>query len=408
MSDRGDHQPLGGPTLVRTGYGAAPSSAGRRTLAGRAAGLALVAIAARASADEGTERLRSLLQGRRGAMQAEDETRRLALVSDAEAHLATGDTAAAARLFEQAGFVRHAADAEIGLIRTWMQQGQYRRALAFAAHAALAHTDVPAGAALYAWLLHVGGQSRVARDLVAKARLQSPDALLLAWLARAIDETMPVAPPHPEIHGLRLAPYPVPSVALARVTTSGVVIGDGTRVLAPAQGLRGTTHAAFVRDGLGHVRAARIVREDSRGFVELALAVPAAGAASVSPARDPVPGAPVSLIGYARGQHAAWPHLQIVFPALPRAGSDPRRPRIVASGLLAGAAVFDASGRLAGLVGHEAEAEPVIIPPSVLFDGTDLDRMMRREPGPGMPLAIDAIYERGMGCAVQVLAGALP
>jgi len=35
-------------------------------------------------------------------------------------------------LFESAGQVKHAADAELGLVRTYMQAGEYRRALACA------------------------------------------------------------------------------------------------------------------------------------------------------------------------------------------------------------------------------------------------------------------------------------
>ncbi|MCX8507747.1 MAG: HutD family protein, partial [Rhodobacteraceae bacterium] len=45
--------------------------------------------------------------------------------------------------------IRHEAVAEWGLVRSWMQAGEYRRALAFSAHAAGAHVDVIEGAGLH-------------------------------------------------------------------------------------------------------------------------------------------------------------------------------------------------------------------------------------------------------------------
>ena len=58
----------------------------------------------------------------------------------------------------------HAPDTEAAQVRAHMQAGDYRRALAFGAHAASAHRrDWPAGTALYAWLLQAGGQAAAAR-----------------------------------------------------------------------------------------------------------------------------------------------------------------------------------------------------------------------------------------------------
>ena len=78
---------------------------------------------------------------------------RAALLDAAEAALARGDTEAALAGFERAAGMLHAPDTEMGLVRSQMQAGQYRRALAFAAHTAGAHLEAPAASALYAWLL---------------------------------------------------------------------------------------------------------------------------------------------------------------------------------------------------------------------------------------------------------------
>ena len=73
-----------------------------------------------------------------------------ALLAEGEMHLAVGDVEEAQAAFDRAASLRHGADIEVSLVRTYMQAGEYRRALAFGAHAAGAHTDFPAATALYA------------------------------------------------------------------------------------------------------------------------------------------------------------------------------------------------------------------------------------------------------------------
>ena len=80
------------------------------------------------------------------------------LVQQAELQLAAGDTAAAQQAFDRAAMLVHAADVEMGLVRTYLQAGDYRRALSFASHAAGAHRDVPAGTAPYGGLLHISAR----------------------------------------------------------------------------------------------------------------------------------------------------------------------------------------------------------------------------------------------------------
>lgn len=83
-------------------------------------------------------------------------------LAEAEVALARGDAALAMERFERAAAREHALDIELGLVRSLMQTGDYRRALSFASHSAGAHGDEPNGAAAYAWLLHPGAQPAIA------------------------------------------------------------------------------------------------------------------------------------------------------------------------------------------------------------------------------------------------------
>ncbi|MEO6321243.1 MAG: hypothetical protein ABIR56_11215 [Polaromonas sp.] len=113
--------------------------------------------------------------------------------------------------FDRAALILHAADTEMALVRSHMQSGDYRRALVFGAHTAGAHLDVLGGAALYAWLLHLGGRGEIAQRLVGQALGRSGAVWLrngLGQLSRArprqrlpalgqallqLDTTLPVA-----------------------------------------------------------------------------------------------------------------------------------------------------------------------------------------------------------------------
>jgi hypothetical protein len=81
----------------------------------------------------------------------------------------------------------------MGLVRTYMQTGQYRRALAFGAHTAGAHLDVVGGSALYAWLLHIGGQPVFAQRLMAQALVRVPGHPLLASVQQQLQTNAPLA-----------------------------------------------------------------------------------------------------------------------------------------------------------------------------------------------------------------------
>lgn len=103
-----------------------------------------------------------------------------------EQPLSLVDVQAARQAFDRAAMMLHAPVTEAALVRTHMQAGECRQALAFGAHAAGAHLRKwPAGTALHAWLLQVGGQGVVARQMLDEARVLAPDdAALLAAQAQ--------------------------------------------------------------------------------------------------------------------------------------------------------------------------------------------------------------------------------
>ena len=68
------------------------------------------------------------------------------LVAEGEDKLSRGDAEGARAAFDQAGLMAHEADIELGVLRSQMQAGQYRQALAFAAHTAGVHLDEVEGA----------------------------------------------------------------------------------------------------------------------------------------------------------------------------------------------------------------------------------------------------------------------
>jgi hypothetical protein len=285
------------------------------------------------------------------------------LLAAGEHALAQGDAPQAALLFQQAGFVKHAADAEIGLTRAYMQAGEYRRTLAFAAHTAGAHPDSSAGGALYAQLLDLSDQTALAARL-----LKQPAA--------------------------RLAPYSPGSDALpkgAHAVSGGVLLAGGRAALAAAAPLKGAERL-WVRNGLGAVSPARVARRmDDLGLALLELDAPLGGEALPAAPRDAFPGSPAYAVGYAASDDAApaWPLLRVGFIGRRNLGiALPPGPR--------GGPVLDAAGRVVGLA---------------LGDGAGVDRLVPAsalkawlEPTAGTELQVGEIYERALRATLQVIA----
>ncbi len=356
-------------------------------------------------------RVASLLVLACGAAPAHDDEaaaaaripQRVALLARAQGELERGDAAQALDDFERAAMMLHAADAELGLIRAAMQDGQYRRALAFCAHTAGEHTDDADGAALYAWLLRIGGQDALARRTLAQARAEAPDDSIAAAVTTAFEATPLVAtgvllqPLH------RMAPWPValaaeaPPPAAARFAGNAVLVGDGRVALLPSTSTALSTGArVWVRNGLGQATAAIVEPSDAalaaRGLARLALhvALPV-GASRESTGRAPFAGSPGYAVRFEAVDTPAWPLLVQGFLGGPVGDTDVRKLGFEAA---PGTPVLDAHGELIGITLAPAAWLPLAA--LAASHGADSPRAT------GL-VAPDAIYEAGLRRALQVL-----
>jgi S1-C subfamily serine protease len=344
-----------------------------------------------------------------GAADAPAGAAREELLALGEQALRAGDAGAATALFERAGFVKHAADAEMGLVRSYLQAGEYQRALGFAAHTAGAHPDVTVGLALYVWLLHLGGQERAAGVLLERAGARRPeDPVLMAAAAllgasQATPSAMLLEPPG------RLAPFSPESARLpstTRVTGSGVLIGASDRAVTSLAAVEEAA-CTWVRDGLGRVAAARVTRSvPELGIAELRLESPLGTGAAPWPAtRDAFPGSPAYAIHFPAPEASlpSWPRLQTGFLGAPTAVAGIYRAGVGIAPGPRGGPMFDGSGRLIGIVVATAAGDAMV-------SASQLRRVLglsaSADVGSDSPrMAVDAIYERALHAAVQVITG---
>lgn len=335
------------------------------------------------------------------------------LAEAGESALKRGDSVAAERAFDDAARIVHSADIEMGLVRSHMQAGDYRRALAFASHAAGAHRNVPAGAALYGWLLHIGGQGVVARRQLDDALQAFPADAALTQARALVDQAQPVPSGALLLPPLRLAPYATPMAFAqgARVVGTALLLGDGNLAVVPAATVRAATQV-WVRNALGHTVAADVLPGPDPRFVTLRLAVPLPAPPVVpAPPRDPFAGSPAYMLEFAPSDNAgaAWPLLRQGFfgrhladPGDRLLGIDlPPGPR--------GGPVFDAFGRIVGLAvpgvdgrdrlaSTETGARAAMSSPAVsAASAAGVSLGAERAP-------VDMLYELGMRLALQVLA----
>lgn len=321
------------------------------------------------------------------------------LLAEGEALLASGDAEAALEVLRRAADLAHTPQIECTITRAQVQAGAYRHALAFGAHAALSHRGFAQAMALYAWLLHVGGQSVIAARLLDDALQRAPDDAVLR-LAR--DE---LARPWPQPEGplrqapLRCAPHTHGAVVppAVQVTGTAVLAADGRRALVARADMDGASHC-WLRNGLG--RTVRAEAESGTGpwtvlRCEVPLPVPALKA---SPA--PVfAGSPVATCEYAATPHgeASWPVLRQGFAArLPSPG--PRPLGIALPPGPRGGPVFDRGGRLAG-VAHAGVAGDQLIAATELPLGFAADTTATAAEAP-----LDGVYETALLLTLQLLA----
>jgi Trypsin-like peptidase domain len=329
-----------------------------------------------------------------------------ALLVRAEAALKAGDSNMARDAFEQAAALRHAADIEIGWVRAQMQAGEYRRALAFAAHIAGAHPHEGQGAALYAWLLFLGGQEAVARDALGRAELRLPgDALLSSVKTRLAAAS--AAPPDAPFFAPQSLGDSVP--AQARAVGNAILLPDARHAIVPLALLEGGG-ALWLRNGLGRTVRAELLRSDAAsGLAVLQLATPLDAPATLALApREPFPGSPGLVVGYRAEADAlpAWPKLSAGFLGGVMPGATQRRLGIEVPAGSAGSPVFDAAGRLVGIVlPAGAPGQPGLGRVAALgaVAGLEPSAPVASPASPAMPL--DQLYERALRSSLQLIRG---
>ena len=342
---------------------------------------------------------------------------RAAQLDAAEAALARGDTEAALAGFERAAAMLHAADTEMGLVRGQMQAGQYRRALAFAAHTAGAHLEAPAASALYAWLLRIGGQEAYARQVLDAAAQRSAGNKVLAATQGAFTTSTSLASGALLERAHRMAPYSLPHAAStpvapqARVLASAVLLGDGRFALATGAGLKGMRRV-WVRNGNGRSSSAVVDRTFAdAGLVLLALERPLPGSTQLPLApREPFAGSPGFVVDFAPNADASpqWPMLHAGFFAAGAAGTT-RALSIATSAGSAGAAVFDAGGRWVGIAlpstaGDSQDSRWLPLSQLRSLLGDLLPVPPANDGAAPARIGADEAYERSLATVLQVLA----
>jgi len=321
-----------------------------------------------------------------------------------ESALKAGDAVAARGAYEQAAALRHTADIEIGWVRAQMQAGEYRRALAFAAHIAGAHPHEGRGAALYAWLLFLGGQEAVANEALARAQLRLPEDALLSGVKARLTAASAARPDAPFF-----APQPLGDElpAEARAVGNAILLPDAQHAVVPLALLEGGG-ALWLRNGLGRTARAELLRSDAAsGLAVLHLATPLDAPATLALApREPFPGSPGLVVGYRAEADAlpAWPKLSTGFLGGVMPGATQRRLGIEVPAGSAGSPVFDAAGRLAGIVlPAGGPGQPGLGRVALLgaVAGLEASAPAASPAPPAMPL--DQLYERALRSSLQLI-----
>jgi len=190
------------------------------------------------------------------------------------------------------------------------------------------------------------------------------------------------------------------------VVATGTLIDDGGHALVPAGALGGAT-AAWVRDGLGRIASARVVRRIEPlelALLRLEAPLPAAGEV-VLHERDAFPGTPAYAVEYASrdGDEAApaWPWLRTGFLGMPDGVGGLRRLGVQMPPGPRGGPVFDTGGRLVGI---SVPGDRLVVA-SLLR--AHLGKLVDAVPASAASrVPLDAVYENAMRVAVQVVVAA--
>ena len=339
------------------------------------------------------------------------------LLKKGEAALAALQLEPALLAFERAASILHAADTEIALVRTYMQYGQYRRALAAGAHTAGAHLDVVGGSALYAWLLHMGAQTAVAQRLLTEAQTRMPGDTNIEQVRQQLNGGTPLATGDLLNPPTRLAPYGVTQdlPAAARVQGSAVLLPGGAQALVPLSLLPKPAKRAklWLRNGLGLLAEGTVVKglpAAGLALVKLSHALPVPDDYWIADT-EAFPGSPGYAVEYvtspktAKNVAPAWPILRLGFLGgmVTPTGTDRLLGIDMPAGPLGGP-VFGSAGQLIGvaLKGKSGAADQLVTVSRLQKAiGQPLGASMQKS-APTTSTA-DRIYENGLKVSLQVI-----
>lgn len=343
------------------------------------------------------------------------------LMADGESRLAQGDVEGARSAFEQAALQVHDAHIELGILRTQMQAGQYRQALAFAAHTAGVHLDEVDGKVFYAWLLSLGGQVAVAEQTLKQAEASAPDHPMVKEARQRFDAGVLIA--HGALLSLpgRLAPFASGAVVRREASMAGtaLLLADGRHALAPCASLP-TAGVIWLRNGLGQTVTAKVEEQDDVlgvALLSLSSPLPQAGGEIVPPL-DAFSGSPAFAIDYPidPAAQAAWPVLRAGFLGTPSPGSLPSTQRLgveLPGRGPRGGPVYDQSGRLVGLALGNTSGGPTTASTLDRADSMIKISALRHRFGERFghqtvelrlpQVGADELYERAMKTSLQML-----
>jgi len=289
-----------------------------------------------------------------------------------------------------------------------MQNGEYRRATAFAAHTAQAHRETPSAAALYAWLLYLGGHGARAKHILSEAEKHFANDTTLALTRRQLDSNAPIASGALLKVPARLAPFgPAPGLpAKSHVAGSGLLVDQGRRAIVPLAAIKKAANL-WVRDGLGRFSRATVEhRTHGNGLAIVRLDKPidiGAGAAVVD--SNPFPGSAAFVVEYVATDDAApsWPLLSSGFIGRPRAGSAQRQLDKNERAGARGGPVFNAAGGLVGVAMADSDGNDFLLPVSQLRESINVALGTSTESTPTDRMPVDQIYELALRTTVQVI-----
>jgi hypothetical protein len=343
------------------------------------------------------------------------------LLRAGEAALARMDANAAIDSFDRAALILHAADTEIALVRAYMQSGQYRRALAFGAHTAGAHLDVIGGSAMYAWLLHAGGQVVIAQRLLAEAETRMPKNAMLASVQAQLKSGVPLATGALLTLPTRLAPYGSSRglPPFAQVLGSGLLVDGGTGALVPLT-LLPRSGRFWLRNGLGQLSRGTLQKSlPAIGLAWVRLENPLAAAEDLWIATaDAFPGSVGYAVEYVASHDSTptWPMLRTGFLGAAMSDGGERLLGIDMPAGPRGGPVFDAAGRLTGVAlpgpldkAGKSLTQDRLIPVSAIqsqlkFSG-HATMLLGSSPPADLPprAAVDRIYETSLKASLQLI-----